>query len=98
MKMHAIILTLAAPLLLGCSSDDDTMGTVPTAVIAPAVSMTQQLSLDITVPWPGIAEALRRLFATQAPAADAPMHTSWRFVSPRATLDLILLRSLGTVT
>ncbi|MBQ3480066.1 MAG: hypothetical protein IJH25_18115, partial [Clostridia bacterium] len=23
-------------------------------------------------PWPGIAEALRRLFATQAPAADAP--------------------------
>ena len=48
MKMHAIILTLAAPLLLGCSSDDDTMGTVPTAVIAPAVSMTQQLSLDIT--------------------------------------------------
>jgi len=31
-------------------------------------------------------------------AADAPMHTSWRFVSPSATLDLMRLRSLGTVT
>jgi len=36
------------------------------------VTAARQLGLDITVPWPGIAEALRRLFATQSPATDAP--------------------------
>ncbi len=32
----------------------------------------QRLGLDITTPWPGAAEPLRRLFATQAAAEDAP--------------------------
>lgn len=39
---------------------------------ATPASAAKGLGLDITVPWPGAAEALRRLFATQAPAADAP--------------------------
>lgn len=36
------------------------------------VTAARQLGLDITVPWPGAAEALRRLFATQIRAVDAP--------------------------
>ena len=36
------------------------------------ITAAQQLGLDITVPWPGIAESLRRLFATQSPADRAP--------------------------
>ncbi len=48
MKMNTIILTLVAPLLLACSSDDETMGTVPTEVISPVTAMTAQLDLDIT--------------------------------------------------
>jgi len=40
---------------------------------APApVTAAKGLGLDITAPWPGAAEALRRLFATSAPATDAP--------------------------
>ena len=48
MKMNTIFLTIALPLLLACSSDDETMGTVPTHIIAPVVSTSAQLSLDIT--------------------------------------------------
>ena len=49
----------------------------PTAPEGPAtgpapVTAAKQLGLDITEPWPGDAEALRRLFATQVQAADAP--------------------------
>lgn len=44
----------------------------PDAQPAVPVSAAKRLGLDITAPWPGAAEALRRLFATQAPAADAP--------------------------
>jgi len=36
------------------------------------LTAAQQLGLDITVPWPGIAESLRQLFATQSPADGAP--------------------------
>jgi len=36
------------------------------------VTAARQLGLDITVPWPGAAEPLRRLFATQVQAVDAP--------------------------
>lgn len=39
---------------------------------SPCVTAARQLGLDITTPWPGAAEPLRRLFATQAPASDAP--------------------------
>lgn len=39
---------------------------------SPCVTAAQWLGLDITTPWPGAAEPLRRLFATQAPASDAP--------------------------
>ena len=39
---------------------------------APPPTAARQLGLDITTPWPGSAEDLRRLFATQAPAEDAP--------------------------
>ena len=44
----------------------------PESQPAAPVSAAKRLGLDITAPWPGAAEALRRLFATQAPAADAP--------------------------
>ena len=37
-----------------------------------ARTAAKQLGLDITRPWPGGAEPLRRLFATQAAAEDAP--------------------------
>ena len=37
-----------------------------------SLTAAQQLGLDITVPWPGVAESLRRLFATQSPANHAP--------------------------
>ena len=36
------------------------------------LTAAQQLGLDITVPWPGVAESLRRLFATQVPADHGP--------------------------
>lgn len=39
----------------------------------------QVLGLDITRPWPGAAEALRRLFATQAPV-DAPLEGGYVYV------------------
>ncbi len=54
--------------------DAGMVGTAPEPAALPTdpVTAAKRLSLDITVPWPGIAEALRRLFATQAPAADAP--------------------------
>ena len=48
MKMNSILLALAAPLLFSCSSDDDTMGTVPTEILSPVVSTTAQLSLNIS--------------------------------------------------
>ena len=45
------------------------------------------LGLDITRPWPGSAEALRRLFATQAAADDAPDDgfTYVRYPMPRGS-------------
>ncbi|MBQ8963615.1 MAG: hypothetical protein IJ089_07440 [Clostridia bacterium] len=54
--------------------DAGMVGTAPESAALPTdpVTAAKRLGLDITVPWPGIAEALRRLFATQAPAADAP--------------------------
>ncbi len=54
--------------------DAGMVGTAPEPAALPTdpVTAAKQLGLDITVPWPGIAEALRRLFATQASAADAP--------------------------
>lgn len=48
MKMHNILLALAAPLFLACSSDDDTMGTVPTEIIAPTTDTEAQLNLNIS--------------------------------------------------
>ncbi len=39
---------------------------------AEPVTAAKRLGLDITVPWPGAAEPLRRLFATQVQATDAP--------------------------
>ncbi len=48
MKMNTILLTLVAPMLLACSSDDETMGTVPTEIITPVISTTAQMDLDIT--------------------------------------------------
>ena len=48
MKMNTILLALAAPLLFACSSDDETMGPVPTEQLPPAVSTTAQLTLNIT--------------------------------------------------
>lgn len=44
----------------------------PAALPAEPVTAARWLGLDITVPWPGAAEPLRRLFATQAPATNAP--------------------------
>ena len=44
----------------------------PAALPTDPVTAARRLGLDITVPWPGIAESLRRLFATQAPVAEAP--------------------------
>jgi hypothetical protein len=38
----------------------------------PGVTAAKQLGLDITAPWPDFAEPLRRLFATQTAADDAP--------------------------
>ena len=38
----------------------------------PGVTAAKQLGLDITAPWPDFAEPLRRLFATQVSAVDAP--------------------------
>ena len=48
MKMHNILLALAAPLFLACSSDDDIMGTVPTEIIAPTTDTEAQLNLNIS--------------------------------------------------
>jgi len=44
----------------------------PAAPPAEPVTAARRLGLDITEPWPGAAEPLRRLFATQVPATDAP--------------------------
>ena len=44
----------------------------PQPEASPFVTAARRLGLDITTPWPGAAEPLRRLFATQAPASDAP--------------------------
>ena len=44
----------------------------PEALPTDLITAARRLGLDITEPWSGAAEALRRLFATQAPAADAP--------------------------
>jgi len=54
--------------------DAGTAGTAPepAALSTDPVTAARRLGLDITVPWPGVAEALRRLFATQAQAVDAP--------------------------
>ena len=46
------------------------------------VTAAKRLGLDITVPWPGAAEALRRLFATQLPVSDAPDESLARDESP----------------
>ena len=55
------------------SERDDTEGV---AVAAPSdagkISAAQALGLDITSPWPGALEPLRKLFATQAPQPGAP--------------------------
>ena len=39
---------------------------------SPFATAARRLGLDITTPWPGAAEPIRRLFATQAPASDTP--------------------------
>ena len=39
---------------------------------SPTVTAAKQLGLDITAPWPDFAEPLRRSFATQPAAEDAP--------------------------
>ncbi len=39
---------------------------------SPGITAAKRLGLDITAPWPGTAEPLRRRFATQPPAEDAP--------------------------
>ena len=44
----------------------------PEALPTDPTTAARRMGLDVTVPWPGAAEPLRRLFATQASAVDAP--------------------------
>lgn len=47
MKMNILFLA-AAFMMFSCNDDDETMGNVPTEIISPAVSMTAQLTLNIS--------------------------------------------------
>ena len=61
----------SAPLLPAEPPSAQVASDAPASAPEP-VTAAKQLGLDITVPWPEAAESLRRLFATQAPAVDAP--------------------------
>ena len=60
----------------------DPQASVPEETPAPPegpVTAARQLGLDITSPWPGSAESLRRLFATQAPA-ECPLADGYTYI------------------
>ena len=61
------------------ATDDPGSADLPSAPHDPPVTAARKLGLDITAPWPGPAESLRRLFATQA-ALPAPLPDGFTYV------------------
>ena len=62
----------------GARTDAESVPKMPVPFEAP-VTAANQLGLDITSPWPGEAESLRRLFATQAPA-QCPLADGYTYI------------------